>query len=63
MGALGSNVRKDSPTKPKRTHQEPAEAIVRGESARVTRATGGKGKWHSDGTGDSQMYIKFSHSM
>ena len=45
MGALGSNIRKDSPDEPKQTHQEPAEAMVRGESAEVTRATRGKAKW------------------
>jgi len=52
IGASGSNIRKDSPDEPKRTHQEPAEviagertlaeAMVKGKSAGVTRATGGK---------------------
>jgi len=38
------------------------EAMVRGESAGVTRATKGKAKWQGHGTGDSPVYIKFSHS-
>jgi len=62
MEAPGSNMRKDSPDEPKRTHQEPAEPRVRGESAGVTRATRGKAKWQGDGTGNSLVYIKFSHS-
>ena len=72
IGALGSNVKKDSPDKLKRTHQEPgegiaggrtlAEAMVRGESAGIVRATGGKVKWQGDGTGNGPVYIKFSHS-
>ena len=65
-------VMNDSPDEPKRTHQEPAEvieeqrtpaeAIVKGESTGVTRATGGQMKWQGNGTGDSPVYIKFSHS-
>jgi len=62
MGAPGSNVRKDGPDKPKQTHQETAEAMVRGESPGVTMATGGRANWQGDGTGDSPVYIKFSHS-
>ena len=72
MGALGSNVRKDSLDELKQTHRELAEviagektlveAMVKEESARVTRATGGKRKWQSNGTGDSLMYIKFSYN-
>ena len=73
IGALGSNVGKDSPDEPKWTHQKlaeiiaeektPVEAMIKEESAGVTRATGGKIKWQGDGTGDSPVYIKFSHSV
>ena len=63
MGAPGSNSRKDSPDEPKWTHQKPAEAIVRGESAGIVRATRGKAKWQGNGTGDSPVYIKFSYIM
>jgi len=56
IGALGSNVGKDSPDEPKWTHQKlaeiiaeektPVEAMIKEESAGVTRATGGKaGRW------------------
>ena len=60
--APGSNVRKDSSDEPKQTHQEPVEAMVRGESAGVIRATRGKAKWQGDGTTNSPVYIKFSYS-
>jgi len=36
--------------------------MIKGESAGVTRVTGGKAKWQGDGTGDSIVYIKFSQS-
>ena len=62
MGAPGSKLRKDSLDEPKRTHQEPAEAMVKEESAGVTWVTRGKVKWQGDGTGDSPVYIKFSYS-
>jgi len=72
MRAPESNVWKASPDEPTWTHQEPveviaeertlAEAMVKGESTRVTRAIRGKMKWQGDGTGDSPVYIKFSHS-
>ena len=38
------------------------EAIVKGESAGVIKATGGKTKWQGDGTGNSPVYIKFSYN-
>jgi len=73
MRAPRSSIRKDSPDEPKRTHQKPvegiargrtlAEAIVREKSAGITRTTGGKVKWQGDETGDSPVYIKFSHSL
>ena len=70
MEAPGSNIRKDSPDEPKRTHQqlkqtyqEPVDTMVRGESTGVTRAIRGKLKWQCNGTEDSPEYIKFSHSM
>jgi len=71
IGASGSSIRKDSPDKPKRTHQELAEgiaarrtladAMVREKSAGSTRATRDKAKWQSNRTGDSPVYIKFLH--
>ena len=62
MGVPGSKLRKDSLGEPKQTHQEPVEAMVKGESAGVTWATRDKMKWQGDGTGDSPVYIKFSYS-
>jgi len=38
------------------------EAIVKGESAGVIKATRGKTKWQGDGTGNSPVYIKFSYN-
>jgi len=54
MGASRSSIKKDSPDEPKQTHQKLAEgiagertlaeAMVRGKSTGIARATRGKGK-------------------